>query len=274
VQQLSSEQLDRILHSHRPTLLSPCKLLTANDFRIDPQSLGVDWNVPVESVSAQAPGIANLMGCASSYHKLGVARQRAVSDAFRMGLYLTVKNATERDAVIAFQMAAKAAEKSGIICSKTSAPDSACSPVPYVLQSSDSPFMSFILTSSDPVIAVPLRDRIQRYLSMGDIESSPSTCAMSDALNDFIDEHPAWKDEATSYVSVIRNPNLRRALISRIQKSENCFMIAPSSRCIMPSIFARQLSTIARSTSQSTLESTSTRQPCLGSYFSTWARTQ
>lgn len=224
VQQLSSEQLDRILHSLRHTLLRPCKLLTANDFRFDPQSLGVDWNVPVESVSAQAPGIAKLMGCASSYHKLGVARQRAVSDAFRMGLYLTVKNATEEDAVIAFNMAAKVAKKSGIICSKASAPDSACSHVPYVSQSSDSPFMSFILTSTDPIIAVPLRDRIQRYLSTGDIESSPSIRAMSDVLNDFIDEHPAWKDEATSYVSVIRNPNLRRALI---QKSENCFMVAP-----------------------------------------------
>ena len=211
-----------------------CERLKADDFPFDSVSLGGEWNVPAEVVSAHAPAVARIMGCAHAYRGLQVVPMRKMNDAFIMGLYLSVKNVTEYHALEAFAVAIRMAVESNVICSAASElafdPGTKCRPAPIVphRNTGDSPYLSFFLTSADPIIALPARERMERYLNKGDIENtSPSSVTMRTALRDFIDAHPAWKNETSSYISLLRNPNLNRAIISRLQTSGNCFLIAP-----------------------------------------------
>ena len=140
-------------------------------------------------------------------------------------IYIIAKNITESIAKAAFATAEHQAIMDDRICSETSATNSTCSPAPYVSLATARPHLKFYLTADDTTIAAPARSRIREYLQHGDLESSDAD--VNSALQQFVNEHPVWKNSSSSYISIVKNSKLRRAIVTRCQVSGNCFVIAP-----------------------------------------------
>jgi hypothetical protein len=207
-----------------------CVPLAPTDFSpIDFSLLASEWNVALDVVERSIRSAVPLLGCADAYKNENAAYKARINSSLLFAVYLMSKNVTENDAENGFVAAETAAVKSGGICSSSSPLGSACHRAPRVTESHDNahPYLTFFLTSMDPVIAVPARQRLERSLGHGDAEKTDPGYDINDALDSFIHAHPEWEDRSQAYISLRENPNLKRAMISRFHDSGTCYLIAP-----------------------------------------------
>jgi hypothetical protein len=209
-----------------------CTPLAPTDFSpIDCSLLASEWNVALDVVERSIHSAVTLLGCADTYKNANAAYKARINSSLLSAVYLMSKDVTELDAKIGFAAAQYAAVESGALCSSSSPLGSSCRRAPRVTESPDDdarPFLSFFLTSMDPVIALPARARLERSLGQGDAENTDPGDDINDALDSFIHAHPEWDDRSQAYISLRENSNLKRAMISRCQdEAGSCYLIAP-----------------------------------------------
>ena len=156
--------------------------------------LAVDWGTTEAHVLQAASRALELFDCADNIR------------SFTRAVFLLAKDVTELDAERGFKHVTMAA-----------------SPVVSEPAFGEARFLAFFLTSASK-FAVNFRDRVDRLLDDGDVETHSDFAATLDA---FIAANPAWRNTTTSYISLLANPRLRRAMISRVQITGLCFLHAP-----------------------------------------------
>lgn len=156
--------------------------------------LAVNWGTTAAHTSQAASQALELFGCPLNRR------------SFIRAVFLLAKDVTERDAGIGFHNTQLGS-----------------SPTITAPSSDKAPFLSFFLTSESG-IAKYFRSRLDRLLDHGDRETHADFAV---ALEAFIVLNPAWRNTTTSYISLLANPRLRRAMISRVQITGLCFLHAP-----------------------------------------------
>jgi hypothetical protein len=192
----TSSNAPTLTRSHAPTMQSQTQSSTCTALSpIDFDRLAVEWGTsPAKVLSASSDSISRF-GCAVN------------DNSYIRSIFLLAKDVTERDALAGF-------DKAKLLLS----------PVPPAPTLGTSPYLSFFLKSSN-VIAVYFRQRIDRLLEDGDIETRPLDFQAE--LDAFIAAHPEWSNTTTSYISLLANPRLHRSMISRVQITGLCFLHAP-----------------------------------------------
>lgn len=179
--------------SSSQTQTSTCAVLSPLDFT----RLAADWGTTPEMVENASTTSTQLFGCAGN------------DKAFLRSVFILAKDIAELDARAGF-------DKAKLLLN----------PVPYHPPlGGQCPYLSFFLKDSS-IIAVYFRDRVDRLLDDGDIETSGSFDFNTELLA-YVEKHPEWKNTSSSYISLLANPMLHRSMISRVQLTGLCFLHAP-----------------------------------------------